>query len=118
MFFFSSVFKTIFHRLMDAERLLELFKMKPTVTDTPDAKPLALRKGEIKFDHVSFAYDVRKPILKNINFVVPAGNTVALVGPTGSGKSTMLKLLDRFYDVKSGCISIDGQDIRAVTLKR
>lgn len=92
--------------------------MKPTVTDTPDAKPLALRKGEIKFDHVSFAYDVRKPILKNINFVVPAGNTVALVGPTGSGKSTMLKLLDRFYDVKSGCISIDGQDIRAVTLKR
>ncbi|KIN01787.1 hypothetical protein OIDMADRAFT_196334 [Oidiodendron maius Zn] len=117
LFFFSSVFKTIFHRLMDAERLLELFKMKPTVTDTPDAKPLALRKGEIKFDHVSFAYDVRKPILKNVNFVVPAGKTVALVGPTGSGKSTMLKLLDRFYDVKSGCISIDGQDIRAVTLK-
>ena len=103
---------------MDAERLLELFKMKPTVTDNPEAKPLILRKGEIIFDHVSFAYDARKPTLKNMSLVVPAGKTVALVGPTGSGKSTMLKLLDRFYDVKTGSISIDGQNIRDVTLER
>jgi ABC-type multidrug transport system fused ATPase/permease subunit len=103
---------------MDAERLLELFRMKPTITNNPEAKPLVLRRGEIKFDHVSFAYDVRKPTLKNVTLLVPAGKTVALVGPTGSGKSTMLKLLDRFYDVKSGSISIDGQDIRDVTLER
>ena len=103
---------------MDAERLLELFQTKPTVTDLPNAKPLKLSKGEIKFDRVCFAYDDRKPTLKNVSFTVPAGKTVALVGETGGGKSTMLKLLDRFYDCKSGSITIDGQDIRDVQLSR
>jgi ABC-type transport system involved in Fe-S cluster assembly fused permease/ATPase subunit len=103
---------------MDAEKLLELFQTKPTVNDSPTAKALSLDKGEVRFDKVSFAYDERKPTLKNVSFIIPAGKTVALVGETGGGKSTILKLLDRFYDVNAGCITIDNQDIREVTLSR
>ena len=103
---------------MDAERLLELFQTKPSIKDAPNAKPLKLGKGTVKFDQVSFAYDDRKPTLKNVSFVVPSGKTIALVGETGGGKSTILKLIDRFYDVKGGSITIDGQDIRDVTLSR
>lgn len=103
---------------MDAERLLELFQTKATVIDRTDAKPLVLTKGEVEFNNVSFAYDNRKPTLKEVNFSIPAGKSVALVGETGGGKSTILKLIDRFYDVKSGSITIDGQDIRDVTLQR
>ncbi|KAF4633947.1 hypothetical protein G7Y89_g4170 [Cudoniella acicularis] len=116
LMFFSSMFKNISYSLMDAERLLELFQTKPTITDLPNAKPLKLSKGLVKFDRVSFAYDERKPTLKSVSFSVPAGKTVALVGETGGGKSTILKLIDRFYDVKGGSICIDGQDIRDVTL--
>jgi ABC-type transport system involved in Fe-S cluster assembly fused permease/ATPase subunit len=114
--FFSTMYRSISHSLMDAERLLELFQTKPTIKDAPSAKTLKLSSGLVTFDNVSFAYDERKPTLKNVNFTVPAGKTVALVGETGGGKSTILKLIDRFYDVKGGKISIDGQDIRDVTL--
>jgi ABC-type multidrug transport system fused ATPase/permease subunit len=103
---------------MDAERLLELFQTKPTIIDSPNAKPLKLGKGEVKFDRVSFAYDERKPTLKDVTFTVPAGKTIAIVGETGGGKTTILKLIDRFYDVKGGSISIDGQDLRNATLDR
>ncbi len=118
MTFFSTMYKQISYSLMDAERLLELFQTKQTIVDLPDAKPLKLGKGVVKFDSVSFAYDERKPTLTNVSFMVPSGKTVALVGETGGGKSTILKLIDRFYEVKSGCISIDDQDIRHVTLDR
>ncbi|PBP22523.1 hypothetical protein BUE80_DR006542, partial [Diplocarpon rosae] len=114
--FFISIYRQTSYSLMDAERLLELFQTKPTIIDKPDAKPLQLRKGVVRFDNVSFAYDERKPTLTDVTFVVPSGKTVALVGETGGGKSTILKLIDRFYDVKSGSISIDDQDIRHVTL--
>ncbi|CAG8981855.1 hypothetical protein HYALB_00009530 [Hymenoscyphus albidus] len=114
--FFSTMFKTISYSLMDAERLLELFQTKPSISDLPSSKQLKLDKGLVKFDRVEFAYDDRKPTLKNVSFTVPPGKTVALVGQTGGGKSTILKLIDRFYDVKAGSISIDGQDIRDVTL--
>lgn len=103
---------------MDAERLLELFQTKPSVKDMPNAKPIKFSKGMVEFDHVSFSYDARKPTLKNVSFVVPSGKTVAVVGETGGGKSTLLKLIDRFYDVKAGSIRVDGQDIRHVTLSR
>lgn len=118
LIFFSTMYRQISYSLMDAERLLELFQTKPTITDMPNAKPLKLGKGLVKFDRVSFAYDERKPTLKNVSFIVPPGKTVALVGETGGGKSTILKLIDRFYDVKSGSISIDSQDIRDVCLDR
>lgn len=103
---------------MDAERMLELFQTKTTIVDKPTAVPLRLGKGEIRFDNVNYAYDPRKPTLKDVNFVIPGGSTVALVGETGGGKSTILKLIDRFYDIDSGSISIDGQDVRDITLKR
>jgi ABC-type multidrug transport system fused ATPase/permease subunit len=118
LIFFSTMYRQISYSLMDAERLLELFQTKPTIADRLDAKPLKLGKGLVKFDNVSFAYDERKPTLKNVSFIVPPGKTVALVGETGGGKSTILKLIDRFYDVKSGSISIDSQDIRGVSLDR
>ncbi|TAQ86264.1 hypothetical protein B7494_g5424 [Chlorociboria aeruginascens] len=114
--FFSTMYKSISYSLMDAERLLELFQTKPTIVEAPHAKPLKLTEGLVKFEGVSFHYDKRKPTLKNVNFDVPPGKTVALVGETGGGKSTILKLLDRFYDVEAGSISIDGQDIRNITL--
>jgi ABC-type transport system involved in Fe-S cluster assembly fused permease/ATPase subunit len=103
---------------MDAERMLELFKIKPEITDNENAKPLKLTKGEIRFKDVTFAYNNRKPALSGINLKIDGGTTVAIVGETGSGKSTTLKLLQRFYDVTSGSIQIDGQDIRDVTVKR
>lgn len=103
---------------MDSERLLELFQTKPTIADSPAARPLKLNSGEVEFKNVSFAYDERKPTLKEVSFSIPAGKSVALVGETGGGKTTILKLIDRFYDVKRGSITIDGQDIRDVTLER
>lgn len=112
------MFKNVSSSLMDAERLLELFQTKPTITDAPTANPLMLSRGMVEFDHVSFAYDKRKPTLSDVSFTVPSGKTVALVGETGGGKSTILKLVGRFYDVNSGSISIDGQDIRDVTISR
>ncbi|TVY17749.1 Heavy metal tolerance protein [Lachnellula arida] len=114
--FFTRMFKDVTYSLMDAERLLELFQTKPTITDSPNAKPLEFGHGMVKFDSVSFAYDKRKPTLAGVSFAVPAGKTVALVGETGGGKSTILKLISRFYDVNGGSISIDGQDIREVTV--
>jgi len=102
--------------LIDAERLLELLRTKVTITDIPDAKPLVINEGVIEFKDVTFAYDPRKPTIKNISFAAKAGSTIALVGETGSGKSTILKLVYRYYDIESGSITIDGQDIRSVTI--
>ena len=116
--FFSNMYRNISYSLMDSERLLELFQTKPTIADSPVAKPLKLNSGEVEFKDVSFAYDERKPTLKEVSFSIPAGKSVALVGETGGGKTTILKLIDRFYDVKHGSITIDGQDIREVTLER
>ncbi|KAH0542717.1 hypothetical protein FGG08_002952 [Glutinoglossum americanum] len=103
-------------QMLDAERLLELFQTKPSIKDKEPAVELRLGDGSVDFEDVSFSYDPRKPTLKNITFHAAPGKTVALVGETGGGKSTLLKLLFRFYDVASGCIKIDGQDIRDVTL--
>jgi ABC-type transport system involved in Fe-S cluster assembly fused permease/ATPase subunit len=102
--------------LIDSERLLELLRTQPSVTDRPEARSLRFTQGRIEFDNVRFSYDVRKASLDNVSFVAEAGKTIALVGETGGGKSTILKLLFRYYDVSSGGIRIDGQDIRSVTL--
>jgi ATP-binding cassette subfamily B protein len=87
----------------------------PEVKDRPGAKPLQVRAGTVRFDDVKFSYDPERPILKGISFEVPAGKTVAIVGPSGAGKSTISRLLFRLYDVRTGSITIDGQDIRNVT---
>ena len=87
----------------------------PEVIDEPDARPLKVVRGEVRFENVSFAYEPERPILKGISFDVPAGKTVAVVGPSGAGKSTISRLLYRFYDLSGGRILIDGQDIVKVT---
>ncbi|KAI1866116.1 uncharacterized protein JN550_007805 [Neoarthrinium moseri] len=114
--FFSNLGKSISQDLVYAERLLGVMLTKPTIVNKPDAKPLDLKGGEITFRDVSFSYDKKKDILKGVNLTVPSGKTAAFVGATGAGKSTILKLLDRFYDVSEGCIGIDGQDIRDVQI--
>ncbi|RUS34739.1 hypothetical protein BC938DRAFT_478809 [Jimgerdemannia flammicorona] len=103
------------HSLVDMEKMLELLKVEPTVKDSPDSKALVITEGNIVFDNVSFFYDHRNYALRKISFTIPKGATVALVGPSGGGKTTILRLLFRFYDVTSGRILVDGQDIRTVT---
>jgi len=85
------------------------------IVDRPGAKPLRVKKGDIKFENVSFAYDPERPILKNVSFEVPAGKMVAIVGPSGAGKSTISRILFRFYDISRGRVLIDGQNIKDVT---
>ena len=99
------------------ERVFQIIEAEPEVKDKPNAIELKKIRGHIKFENVYFGYDANKPILKNISFEVKPGETVALLGPTGSGKSTIIRLLMRFYDVTSGRILIDGYDIRDVKLK-
>lgn len=112
---FGYIQRSLQQNLIEAEQLLELLKREPTVKDGP-AK-FELTQGAVKFNAVNFSYDGTKPILKDLEFSVSPGQTVALVGETGSGKSTILKLLFRLYDVTSGSIKIDGQDLRGVTLE-
>lgn len=114
--FFASLGKSISQDLVYAERLLDVMLTKPTVIDKPDARKLNFKGGKVEFRNVNFSYDKKKGILKGVKLTVPAGKTAAFVGATGAGKSTILKLMDRFYDVTGGSILIDGQDIRDVQL--
>jgi len=114
--FLGSMYRELRQSLLDMETLFNLQKVNVAVKDKPDAKPLALKTGEIKFENVSFGYRPDRPIIKNLNLTIPAGKKVAIVGPSGCGKSTILRLLFRYYDAQEGRILIDGQDIRDVTL--
>lgn len=116
LYMMSYSYRHISSSLIDAERLLQLLNTKPSVSDPPHAPDLVVKAGKVEFKNVSFAYDARKQIIKNVDFAVEGGKTIAFVGETGGGKSTMLKLLFRFYDVSTGEVLIDGQDLRSVTL--
>jgi ABC-type transport system involved in Fe-S cluster assembly fused permease/ATPase subunit len=114
--YLSAQYRWLVSDLVDAERLLFLFQSKPSVTDKENAVPLKAGDGRVTFHHVNFAYDSRLQTLNDVDISIDPGTTVALVGMTGSGKTTMLRLLLRLYDVTSGRIEIDGQDIRDITL--
>src|SRR5271169_4093454 len=113
--FMGMVYREIKQAIIDIEKMFNVLSRNPEITDIPGAKPLIVASGNVRFDNVQFAYDPDRPILKGLSFEVPAGKTVAIVGPSGAGKSTISRLLFRLYDVSSGKILIDGQDIRDVT---
>ena len=109
------VYREIRQALVNVERLFKLLDDRPVIVDKPDAPALAVDNGEVRFEHVHFGYRPDRPILRDVDFAIPAGHTVAVVGASGAGKSTLARLLFRFFDVDSGSIRIDGQDIRDVT---
>jgi ATP-binding cassette, subfamily B, heavy metal transporter len=113
--FMGMVYREIKQAIIDIEKMFEVLSRNPEVKDIPEAVPLVVSSGNVRFDDVRFAYDVERPILKGLSFEVPAGKTVAIVGPSGAGKSTISRLLFRLYDVSGGRILIDGQDIRDIT---
>ncbi len=113
--FMGMVYREIKQGLIDIETMFALLHEPAEIVDQPGAKPLRVKKGEIKFENVSFAYDPERPILKNVSFEVPAGKMVAIVGPSGAGKSTISRILFRFYDISRGKVLIDGQNIKDVT---
>jgi ABC-type multidrug transport system fused ATPase/permease subunit len=112
----SQIYNTFQAAMAGGERIFEMLDEQPKVKEPPDARPLPEVQGRVRFEHVNFAYVPGVPVLKDVNFVADPGRTIALVGPTGAGKSSIMNLLSRFYDVDSGAITIDGIDIRDVTL--
>jgi ABC-type transport system involved in Fe-S cluster assembly fused permease/ATPase subunit len=112
---FGHSFRSLSSDLIDAERLLELFQQTSSIKDGPKTMPSHI-SGAIEFSNVSFAYEAERPVVSDLSFTAEPGQTIAIVGETGSGKSTTMKLLMRFYDVTSGSIKISGIDVRDVTL--
>ncbi|GAB1394260.1 ABC transporter ATP-binding protein/permease [Rhodocyclaceae bacterium] len=113
--FLGVLYREIRQSLTDIERLFNLLDQNLEIQDGPDARSLASGRCAIRFEQVSFSYEARRAILHEISFDIPAGHTVAVVGHSGSGKSTLARLLFRFYDVNSGSIRINGQDLRQLT---
>jgi ATP-binding cassette subfamily B protein len=111
------IYREIKQSMIDMEKMFTLLGQHREVADAPGALPLSTHGGAVRFEDVHFGYDPDREILHGVSFEIPAGKTVAVVGPSGAGKSTLARLMFRFYDVTSGRIVIDGQDIRAVTQK-
>lgn len=114
--FFGTFYRMIQSAMINSERMLELFKEKPTVIDAPHTRPLVTCEGGIHFSDVQFAYDSRKPALGGLNFECLPGTTTALVGESGGGKSTVFRLLYRFYNAQAGSIQVDGHDVQDLTI--
>lgn len=114
--YFGTFYRNVQSAMISGERLLELFKEQPTVVDAKSALELHHCNGTIEFDDVQFSYDKRRPALEGLSFKCPAGTTTALVGESGGGKSTIFRLLFRFYNAEDGAIRVDGHDVRSVTI--
>ncbi|KAG0021720.1 Homocysteine S-methyltransferase 1 [Entomortierella chlamydospora] len=112
---FGSSYRSLQKNFIDMEKMLDLFQEPVEIQDQPEAKSLEMEGGEVVFENVSFGYNPQNPNLKSVSFKIPHGKKLALVGPSGGGKSTILRLLFRFYDPTQGRILIDGQDIKTVT---
>jgi ATP-binding cassette, subfamily B, heavy metal transporter len=113
--FLGMVYRNIKQSLTDLEQMTALLAVKPEIVDRPRAQNLKIGAGGVAFHNVDFRYDRRRPILSGVDFRIAPGATLAIVGPSGAGKSTIARLLFRFYDVNTGSIEIDSQDIRDVT---
>ena len=113
--FLGMVYRDIRQAKIDLEMMFDVLAQNPEIVDQPDAKPLVVNGGHLRFENVFFRYDVDREILKGVSFDVPPGKTLAIVGPSGAGKSTISRLIFRFYAPYSGRITIDGQDISTVT---
>ena len=114
--FLGFVYREIRRALTDLENMLGLLTRKPLITDKENAQQLTIQNANIEFKNVNFGYHSSRAILKQLSFTIKAGSKVAVVGASGAGKSTLARLLYRFYDIDSGAICIDGQDIRSITL--
>ena len=113
--FLGVVYSQLKHAITDMRLMFDVLEKQPEIVDRNDAQPLDIGSGEVRFEHVAFAYDADRPILHDVSFTIPAGHKVAVVGPSGAGKSTLARLLFRFYDITGGRILINGRDVRAVT---
>jgi subfamily B ATP-binding cassette protein MsbA len=113
----SKMTDTVSKAVVGYERIQEVLEIESRVRDEPGARPAPTLKGRITFDHVSFSYDGDKQILKDVSFTIEAGQVAAIVGPSGTGKTTLVSLIPRFYDPVSGYVSIEGTDIRRYRLK-
>ncbi|MEM6933850.1 MAG: ABC transporter ATP-binding protein/permease [Pseudomonadota bacterium] len=113
--FLGTVYREIRQSLVDMREMYELTDHMPEVIDRAGAPDLAISNGRIRFENVSFSYDPARPILRGISVDVPGGRTLAVVGPTGAGKSTIARLLFRFYEITGGALEVDGQDVRDVS---
>ena len=114
---FGTFYRTVQQAMISGERLLELFKIQPTVVDTPHAKPLENFTGHIQWNNVSFSYDRRRPALKNVSFECLPGTTTAFVGESGGGKSTLFRHMFRYYDCDEGSIELDGKNVKDLTIQ-
>ncbi len=110
----ANLYNSIQAALAGAERVFDILDTPPEINDAPDALPLPVIQGKVRFDHVDFSYNPGTPVIKNMSLEADAGEIIALVGPTGAGKTTIINLLNRFYDIDAGKIEIDGKDIRDV----
>ena len=113
----SNFYNQLVTNIAGAERIFEILDTPPAIADEDGAAQMPPMEGEVRFSHVSFSYDGRAKVLDDVSFCIRPGETVALVGATGAGKSTIVNLISRFYDVQQGMVSIDGHDIRKVSIE-